>query len=115
VDDETGIRELVRKILERERYRVLEAASAEEASRIAAAHSGKIHLLVTDVMLPGLSGPQLARRLYQASPGLKVLYISGHAEEETVRKGESPPGARFLAKPFTLAALVAQVREMLGA
>jgi signal transduction histidine kinase len=113
VEDEAGIRGLVRKILRRERYQVLEAGSAEEALTIAVSHGGPIHLLLTDVVLPGLRGPDLARRMYEASPSLKVLYISGYTDDESVRTGEYPPGARFLAKPFTLSALVKTVRETL--
>jgi CheY-like chemotaxis protein len=111
VDDETGIRELIRKILRRERYRVLEAGSAEEAlnlSQKTAAQGQTIDLLITDVMLPGIRGPELARRLQQAAPRLTALFISGFTGEEQV-----PAGARFLAKPFTLAALLEKVREAL--
>jgi PAS domain S-box-containing protein len=115
VDDEAGIRGLMRKILRREHYQVLEAASAEDALAIAVSHAGPIHLLLTDVVLPRLSGPDLARRMYEASPSLKVLYISGYTDDESVRAGEFPPGARFLPKPFTLGALVASVRETLDA
>jgi CheY-like chemotaxis protein len=103
VEDETGIRELIRKILMRKRYRVLEAASAEEALTIAQGQS--IDLLITDVMLPGIHGPELARRMQQAAPRLKTLFISGFTGEEKV-----PAGARFLAKPFTLSALIEKVR-----
>ncbi|HSP67543.1 MAG TPA: response regulator [Bryobacteraceae bacterium] len=108
VDDETGIRELIRKILSRERYRVLEAGSAEEAQ--AAARGQEIDLVITDVMLPGINGPELARRMQQAAPRLKALYISGYTGGAII-----PPGAPFLAKPFTLAALLEKVRETLGA
>jgi two-component system cell cycle sensor histidine kinase/response regulator CckA len=114
VDDEAGIRGLVRKILKRERYQVLEAGSAEEALAIAVSREAPVDLLLTDVRLPGLSGPELARRLYEASPNLKVLYISGFTDDPSVRAAEYPPGARFLAKPFTLTALLRAVRETLG-
>ena len=106
VEDEAGIRELIRKILLRERYRVLEAGSAEEA--LAVAQGQSIDLLITDVMLPGIHGPELARRMQQAAPKLKTLFISGYTGEEKV-----PSGARFLAKPFTLGALLERVREAL--
>jgi PAS domain S-box-containing protein len=106
VDDETGIRELISKILTRERYRVLEAGSAEEAQ--AAARGQEIDLLITDVMLPGINGPELARRMQQAAPKLKALYISGYTGGAII-----PPGAAFLAKPFTLAALLEKVRQAL--
>jgi two-component system cell cycle sensor histidine kinase/response regulator CckA len=106
VDDESGIRELIRKILSRERYRVLEAGSAEDAQ--AAARGQQIDLLITDVMLPGINGPELARRMQQAAPRLKALFISGHTGSAII-----PPGAAFLAKPFTLAALLEKVRQTL--
>jgi two-component system, cell cycle sensor histidine kinase and response regulator CckA len=106
VDDETGIRELIRKILQRERYRVLEAGTAEEALSIAQRQS--IDLLITDVLLPGIHGPELARRMQQAAPRLKTLFISGFTGEEEV-----PSGGRFLAKPFTLGTLLQKVREAL--
>jgi CheY-like chemotaxis protein len=115
VDDEAGIRGLMRKILRRENYQVLEASSAEEALQIAAAHKGTIHMLLTDVMLPGMLGPELARKMYALDSSLKVLYISGYTQDESVRAGEYPPGARFLAKPFTLGALLGKVRESLDA
>ena len=107
VEDETGIRELIRKILQRERYRILEAGSAEEALTVAQGQS--IDLLITDVMLPGIRGPELLRRMQQTTPGLKTLFISGFTGEEKV-----PAGARFLAKPFTLAVLLEKVRESLA-
>ena len=115
VEDEDGIRGLILKILRRERYQVLEAASAEEALALVAAHKSSIHLLITDVMLTGMSGPDLARKMHAASPGLKVLYISGYTDDESARSGAYPPGARFLAKPFTLGVLLGKVRETLDA
>ncbi len=113
VDDGAGIRGLMRKILRREHYQVLEASSAEEALQMAADHTGPIHMLLTDVMLPGMLGPELARKMYALDSSLKVLYISGYTQDEAVRTGEYPPGARFLAKPFTLGALLGKVRESL--
>jgi len=115
VDDEAGIRGLVRKILKREHYHVLEAGSAEEALTIAMSRAAPIDLLLTDVMLPGLSGPDLARRMYEASPALRVLYISGYTDDPSVEAGQYPPGSQFLAKPFTLNALLRAVRETLDA
>ena len=113
VDDEAGIRTLIAKILRREHYNVLEAGTATEAAAIAAKHSGAIQLLVTDVMLPDRNGRQLAEKLVQALPKLKVMYISGFTDDESVRAGAFPPGARFLQKPFTLGALIGTVRETL--
>jgi two-component system cell cycle sensor histidine kinase/response regulator CckA len=111
VEDESGIRELIRKILQRERYRVLEAGSAEEAltlSEKTLAQGQSIDLLITDVMLPGIHGPELSRRMQQSAPRLKALFMSGFTGEEEV-----PAGARFLAKPFTLATLLQKVRAAL--
>jgi CheY-like chemotaxis protein len=113
VDDEAGIRGLILKILKREHYEVIEAASAEEALQAAAARGAPIDLLLTDVVLPGMPGTELARRMHAAQPSLKVLYISGYTPDEAARSGKQPPGARFLAKPFTLAALIEAVRETL--
>ena len=113
VDDEAGIRTLIAKILRREHYEVLEAGTATEAAAIATKHSGAIQLLVTDVMLPDRNGRQLAEKLVQSLPKLKVMYISGFTDDESVRAGASPPGARFLQKPFTLGALIGTVRETL--
>jgi two-component system cell cycle sensor histidine kinase/response regulator CckA len=113
VDDEAGIRTLIAKILRREHYRVLEAGTATEAAALAATHGSAIQLLVTDVMLPDRNGRQLAERLVGALPKLKVMYISGFTDDESVRAGAFPPGARFLQKPFTLGALIGTVRETL--
>jgi CheY-like chemotaxis protein len=113
VEDESGIRALVRKILSRERYRILEASSGEEARTIAFSHDGPIHLLVTDVMLPGIGGRDLAEGLRESIPDLRVVYVSGYTDDEAVRAGWFPPGSLFLQKPFTLSALVNKVRESL--
>lgn len=114
VEDEAGIRALVRKILRRERYEVLEAGSGEEALNAAAAHQGRIDLLVTDVMLPGMGGRQLAEGMREWMPSMKVLYVSGYSDDEAVRAGTFPPGSKFLQKPFTLSSLVGKVREAIA-
>jgi len=80
---------------------------------MAAAAPGQIDLLVTDVMLPGASGRELAERIRETRPELKVLYISGYTDDDAVRTGAIPPGSRFLQKPFTHDALVRHVREAL--
>lgn len=113
VEDEPGIRGLVRKILRREHYEVLEAGSGEEAMADAAAQDVPIDLLLTDVMLPGMGGRELAEALSAMNPGLKVVYVSGFTDDEQVRAGEFPPGSKFLQKPFTLSALVGAVKEAL--
>lgn len=114
VEDEPGIRGLVRKILRRERYEVLEAGSGEDALTEAAAQDVKIDLLLTDVMLPGMGGRELAETLAASNPELKVVYVSGFTDDEAVRTGDFPPGSRFLQKPFTLTALVSAVKDALG-
>jgi two-component system, cell cycle sensor histidine kinase and response regulator CckA len=114
VEDEPGIRGLVRKILRRENYDVLEAGSGEEALTEAAAQDVAIDLLLTDVMLPGIGGRELAESLAAGQPELKVVYVSGFTDDEGVRTGQFPPGSRFLQKPFTLSALVGIVKEALG-
>jgi two-component system cell cycle sensor histidine kinase/response regulator CckA len=113
VDDEANIRGLIARILRREGYHVLQAGSAQEAFAVASTHEGPIHLLVTDVVLPGESGRQIAERMRQTLPSLKVLYISGFSGDESVRTGNFPPGSKYLQKPFALGALIAKVREAL--
>jgi two-component system, cell cycle sensor histidine kinase and response regulator CckA len=113
VEDEPGIRGLVRKILKRERYDVIEAGSGEEALTAASAHGGAIGLLLTDVMLPGMGGRELAEALVATHADLKVVYISGFTDDESVRAGQFPPGSMFLQKPFTLSALVGIVKQAL--
>jgi two-component system cell cycle sensor histidine kinase/response regulator CckA len=113
VDDEPGIRAFVAQVLRRERYLVLEAGSATEAVTLASTHGAPIHLLLTDVMLPDRSGRQVAEQLHEALRGLKVVYMSGFTDDDSVRTGDFLPGSRFLQKPFTLGALVAAVREAL--
>jgi PAS domain S-box-containing protein len=114
VEDEAGIRALVRKILRREQYNVLEAGSAEEAMTMASSTTGPIDLLITDVKLPQASGRDLAEHVRAARPDLKVLYISGYTDDDAVRAGAIPPGSKFLQKPFTLGALVGKVKESLA-
>jgi two-component system cell cycle sensor histidine kinase/response regulator CckA len=114
VEDEPGIRGLVRKILKRERYEVLEAGSGEEALAAASAHGAGIGLLLTDVILPGIGGRELAEALTASQTDLKVVYISGFTDDEAVRAGQFPPGSMFLQKPFTLSALVGAVKQAFG-
>ena len=111
VEDEPGIRSLVRKILKRERYDVLEAGNGEDALAAAAAHSGPIGLLLTDVILPGIGGREVAQTLVAARADIKVVYISGFTDDESVRAGEFPPGSMFLQKPFTLSSLMSAVKR----
>ena len=107
------MRALARRVLQRNGYRVLEAPGGPEAVEISERHEGPIHLLVTDVVMPGMSGRELGERLTMLSPELKVLYISGYAEKTVGGGGLLKPGTAFLQKPFTPDVLAHSVRELL--
>src|SRR6266498_3120647 len=92
VDDEAAVRSAVREILQPTGYLVLEAGSGEEALRICAGQEGPIHLLLTDVMMPGMSGPEVAQRLARMRPGMRVLYMSGYSDDTMIRHGEVERG-----------------------
>lgn len=113
VDDEEALRLLVGQVLERSGYRVLAAGEGAAALNRAGEHDGPIHLLVTDLILPGLTGLDLAERLAISRPDMKVLYISGHSDLGVVRPGAIEPGLAFLQKPFTPSALLGKVRHVL--
>ena len=113
VEDEDAVRGLTRRCLEASGYTVLQAASAEEALPIAAGHAGQLDLLLTDVIMPGASGPELARRLLEKRPGTRVLYVSGYTDTSMVSQDSLDDGAYFLQKPFTPESLARKVREIL--
>lgn len=113
VEDEEAVRTMVSKILRNKGYTVLEAAHSEEAFEISERHEGPIHLMVTDVIMPQMSGPELAERLAPRLPEMKVLYMSGYPDNTIVQHGVLEPGTAFLQKPFTLNALESKVREIL--
>jgi CheY-like chemotaxis protein len=113
VEDERAVRSLGRQVLEMAGYTVREARSGVEALQICGQHSGAIHLLVTDVVMPHMSGRQLAERLLSQRPGMKVLYLSGYTEDAVLRHGVVETDVAFLSKPFTPAALTEKVREVL--
>jgi two-component system, cell cycle sensor histidine kinase and response regulator CckA len=114
VEDEESVRELVRETLDAKGYRVLEAENGETALRLANQHSDSIDVLITDVVMPGMSGRELSARLCASHPQTKVLYLSGYTEDAIVHEGVLDPGTAFLQKPFTLQALARKVREVLG-
>ena len=114
VEDESGIRALMRKILQKQGYHVLEASRGEEALRISEGRKEPIHLLLTDVVMPQMSGRELADRLKVARPEMKVLFVSGYADEDLVQHGPLPPGSAFLQKPFSLATLLEKARNVLN-
>ena len=113
VEDEDQIRTLVRGVLRASGYTVLEARHGEEAVRLGEERPEPIHLLLADVVMPGMHGPELAERLVARHPGLKVLYMSGYTDQAVVERGVLQAGAPFLQKPFTPAVLRRKVRELL--
>ena len=113
VEDEEAVRLLTRRILERAGYRVFDAANAEQAEALFERHGPLFNLLVTDVIMPGASGPRLFERLVRQRPDLKVLYVSGYTGDTIVHQGELAPGVEFLRKPFTADALNRRVRDIL--
>jgi two-component system, cell cycle sensor histidine kinase and response regulator CckA len=113
VEDEDGVRELVRQILVERGYAVLTARHGRDALLLAERYERPIHLLVTDVVMPEMGGGELADRLTARRPDLKVLYISGYTNDEVLRRGVDDSRTRFLHKPFTSEALMERVRETL--
>jgi CheY-like chemotaxis protein len=113
VEDALRVRAVVREILEMIGYHVLEARHGAEAIEISERHQGPIHIMVTDVVMPQMSGRELAQRLAPVRPDMKVLYMSGYTDDAIVRHGVLGAGMAFLSKPFTPDALAAKVREVL--
>jgi signal transduction histidine kinase/ActR/RegA family two-component response regulator len=111
VEDEEAVRHFALESLQRQGYHVIAAASGEEALHIASVHDGTIHLLLTDVVMPGIKGPELARRLRAMRPGLRVLLMSGYAAD--VVTGADLQDAALVAKPFSAASLARAVRNIL--
>ncbi len=112
-EDETAVRRLIRTLLHREGYTILEAANGREALEIIASYQGPIHLVVSDVMMPELTGTALTKELHKAHPQLPVLLISGYTTSEGVGEIDGT-GTRFLGKPFTTDALTEAVRTALA-
>lgn len=113
VDDDPALRSLVRRVLERHGYHVLEASSGAEALAVSADAGRPIDILLTDVVMPEMSGPQLAVRFLQQRPTVPVLYMSGYTDNEVERHGIAESGAPFLQKPFTPDTLARKLRHVL--
>jgi two-component system, cell cycle sensor histidine kinase and response regulator CckA len=109
VEDEGDVRALVSRVLRRNGYQVLKAGNGEEALLVSERHAGPLHLVVTDVVMPDLRGPQLVARLKERQPGLRVMYMSGYSSDAAQLSGDAP----FMQKPFTADGLVQKVREVL--
>lgn len=115
VEDEKGVRELTREYLHMSGYAVIEAEDGHTALELAAMHQGPIHLLMTDVVMPGISGRELADRVERLRPGIKVLYMSGYTDQAVVHHGILENDAVLLQKPFTVTTLASKLREILSA
>ena len=113
VEDENTLRNLARQYLANQGYTVLEANNGVAATQISATHPGPIHLLLTDVIMPGMNGRELAHRITSVRPETRVLYMSGYTENAIGHNGMLEAGINLLQKPFTLPALKAKVREVL--
>jgi CheY-like chemotaxis protein len=113
-EDEEGVRELAREILEEAGYEVLAAPSGVEAVRLAETHPGPIHLLLTDVVMPGMSGPDVARRVRALRPELAILYMSGYGGGAMTERGALYPDAGVISKPFSPDLLTQTVRDTLA-
>ncbi len=113
VEDEEEVRALARDVLEMNGYTVLEALDAEDAVRLGESHPGPIHLLITDVVMPRMSGPELARRLRASRPDLKVLCMSGYPERPDREIEGTGSWTGWLQKPFTPDTFMDKVRESL--
>ena len=114
IDDEQSVRSIVMKILRRANYIVLEADGGDAALSLAESHPGKIDLVISDLYMPGLHGPAVAEKIATVRPGLKVLFISGYADNDVVGRTGVPAGANFLQKPFSGQDLTAAVTVALG-
>jgi PAS domain S-box-containing protein len=115
VEDEANLRYLARQYLEKQGYKVIEAADGAVAMQIAVAHEKVIHLLLTDVIMPGMNGRELAQRIAEIRPNVKILYMSGYTENVIGHNGMLDAGVRLLQKPFNLRDLRSKVREVLDA
>jgi CheY-like chemotaxis protein len=113
VEDEEGVRRLFSHILRKEGYEVLEAQDGAEALRLFQQRQGKIHLVVTDMVMPNMGGRVLGERLCELQADLRIIYMSGYTDDVLVRTGAIGPGMAFLQKPLRPEALAAKVRESL--
>jgi len=114
VEDDERVRALVRSILKKGGYRVLEAEHAEAAAEISSAHQGPIDLLLTDVVMPGRNGRELAEQVVRSRPSIRVLFMSGYSNDAVMMRGVHITDAQFIQKPFTIDELSTKVRDVLA-
>ena len=114
VEDQENVRSLAKEVLESFGYRVLDAAHGADAIQLAENYRGPIHLMLTDVVMPGMTGKELADRMKGLRPATQVLYMSGYSENVIASEGVIDPGIAFISKPLTPQSLAAKVRETLG-
>jgi len=115
IEDQPEVRRLIERTLSRRGYAVVAAADGAEALAVAHAHSGPLHVLLTDVVLPGASGREIARQLIAERAQLRVVYMSGYTDDTIVHHGVLEPGLAFIQKPFTGEALLRKLREVMDA
>jgi CheY-like chemotaxis protein len=114
-EDEASVRELVGETLTGSGYVVLEAGHGAEAIRCSERHAGSIDLLIADVVMPQMGGGELARRITELRPGVRVLFVSGYSKDNLSKQVSLGPNVNFLEKPFTLSSLLQTVRNVLDA
>jgi CheY-like chemotaxis protein len=115
VEDDDRVRGLLGTVLRRRGYTVLEASRGDQAVALASAHDAPIHLLLSDVLMPGMGGRMVADRVTRMRPGVRVLFMSGHSDDALLRSGIEAAGTPFIQKPFSPEALAAKIRETLTA
>jgi DNA-binding NtrC family response regulator len=113
VENEAVVKDIASRVLRRLGYRVLDFLSAEEALKALGTLEEPVHLLLTDVMLPGMNGGALAKKVQELRPGIKVLFTSGYTENNIVHHGVLDPGLNFMGKPYTMQTLAQRVRAIL--
>ena len=114
MEDEPALRALTKRVLSSVGYTVIDAPSGEKALEALTAHDGPVHLMLTDVVMPGMNGRELAVRVAELRPDIKVLYASGYTDDAIFRHGVLDDGSRFISKPYAPSELRRKVRETLG-
>ena len=114
VEDEEMVRGLLSEVLRRVGYEVLACANPEEGIAVCRRHTGKIDLLLTDVMMPGMNGREMANRIQETLPGLRVVFMSGYTEQVLLQEKQMDAPFEYLQKPFTLRSLTQKVAKVLG-